>query len=143
MRFRQPRCPKCGSWPNRMAGVVPTQMHLHRLDATGQVADDDDGAALDFEHDDSEVCWEYEDTKRTEEGKVELYCPAYRCEQHWWHTELLSEREIELEAALQEWVEAQEALEPNPVLASHEEAERAVAAESRLRELMKEKPSRT
>ena len=140
MRFRQPRCPKCGGWPTSMAGMVATAMNLCRVDPDGKVIDEDDDSSLDFQQFDSDACWEYEDMKLTPEGKVELYCPDYRCKQHWWHTELLSEREIELEDALREWVEAQEALEPNPVLASHEETERAVAAENRLRELMR-KPS--
>ena len=141
MRFRQPRCPKCGSWPSTVAGVVPTQMHLYRLDATQTVADEDDESALDFEHDGSDVCWEYENLKRTPEGKVELYCPDYRCTQHWWHTEVLSEREVEFEAAVRKYVEAMEPLRPCPALASHEEAERAAAAEQRLRELVEQKAS--
>ena len=139
MRFRQPRCPKCGTWPSTMAGIAPTQMHLYRLDATQTVADEDDDDALDFEHDGSDVCWEYEDSKRTPEGKVELFCPDYRCTQHWWHTEVLSEREVELEDAVRYWAEAQQALEPNAALATHEEAGRAVAAENRLQELMQKR----
>ncbi|MFC1805484.1 hypothetical protein ACFL09_00700 [Planctomycetota bacterium] len=141
MRFRQPRCPKCGSLAYKMSGAVATVMNLCRVDATGKVVDEDDDSCLDFEHFDSDVCWEYEDVKRPSDGKVELFCPNHLCDQCWWHTELLSERESELEAAVAEWVEAQEALEPNPVLASHEETERVVAAENRLRELMKKQPT--
>ena len=141
MRFRQPRCPKCGSWPTSLVSMVAALMNLCRVDANGRVVNDDDETSLDFEHLDSDPNWDYEEMKRSSDGKVELYCPNRICEQGWWHTDLLSQREIELEAAVQEWADAQAALEPSPVLASHQETERVAAAENRLRELVKKQPA--
>ena len=99
MTFRQPRCPKCGSWPSRMAGVVPTSMHLYRVDDNGIELDEDAQLdVLEFEHDGSDVCWEYEDHEYTPDGRVRLFCPGIGCKQDEWHTEILSREEEALRA---------------------------------------------
>ena len=99
MQFRQPRCPQCGSWPCRMAGAVPTSMHLYRVDDNGvEVDDDTQPDVLEFEHDGSDVCWEYEDPEYTPDGKVTLYCPNRNCDQDEWHTAVLPMEEEALRA---------------------------------------------
>ncbi|MBL7224263.1 MAG: hypothetical protein ISS72_10450 [Candidatus Brocadiae bacterium] len=99
MQFRQPRCPKCGSWPTRMAGVVPTSMHIYRVDDNGTELDEDAHPDMaEFEHDGSDVCWEYEDHEYTPDGKVRLFCPGIHCKQGEWLSEIVPMEEEALRA---------------------------------------------
>jgi hypothetical protein len=121
-----------------MAGTALTSMHIHRVDADGKIEDDDSPGPLVFEHTDSDVCWEYELPELTDEGKVTLFCGNWQCRQTSWYTDVLSEREVELEEALRAWVDARAALEASPAGANQKEAKRVAMAENRLRELVNE-----
>ena len=128
MRFRQPRCPECGSFPDRMAGHVPTMMDLSRTDESGvEQHDTDSSTAIEFRVTGSEPRWDEEVPERSPDGGVTLFCSNWQCRQALWCTDVLSDREVELEEAVRAYVHAKEEGNATQLEAVHDRLRELVA----------------
>jgi len=111
-----------------MAGHVPTMMDLSRTDESGtELLDTDGPAAIEFRVTGSEPRWDEEVPERSPNGSVTLFCSNWECRQALWYTEVLFDREVELEEAVKAYVHAKEEGNATQLTAAHDRLRELVA----------------